>query len=193
MVRGRPDLTPKETLMSKTQRLIPAARAALLGLAVIAPLAIAGHLNTLLNADLDGRQQVNTSGNNAIVGDPDGRGEFYVFAIDSVGGTDNSRVLCYNLQVKRIGELQLAPGSGRQAHIHKGKAGENGPVVANIAWPQGGQAADCLDARLRPGQFPVGDAVVADILINPQDYYVNVHNAEYPAGAIRGQLRVAEF
>lgn len=79
------------------------------------------------------------------------------------------------------------------AHIHKGKAGENGPVVANLAWPQNGQAADCLDARVRSTQFPLGDAVVADILANPQDYYVNVHNDEFKAGAIRGQLRVAEF
>lgn len=169
------------------------ARSALIALSVAAPLAFAGHLNRLLNADLDGRQEVNTSGNQAIVGDPDGRGEFYVFAIDSVGGIDNSRVLCYNLQVKRIGELDLPPGGGRAAHIHRGRPGENGPVVANLAWPQDGQAADCLDARLRPAQFPLGDAVVADILANPGNYYVNVHNAERPAGAIRGQLRPAAF
>lgn len=179
--------------MPSIRRFTTPARLGLLALAMAAPLAMAGHLNRLLSADLDGRQEVNSSGNNAIVGDPDGRGEFYVFAIDSVGATDNSKVLCYNLQVKRIGELELAPGQGRAAHIHKGKAGENGPVVANLAWPQDGQAADCLDARLRPAQFPLGDAVVADILANPGDYYVNVHNAEYPGGAIRGQLRVAQF
>lgn len=162
--------------------------------AVAAPFALAGHLNKLLNAELDGRQEVAANAtSSAMVGDPNGRGEFYVFAIDSVGASDNSKVLCYNLQVKRIGEVELAPGGGRAAHIHKGKFGENGPVVANLAWPQNGQAADCLDARLRPAQFPLGDAVVADILANPGDYYVNVHNAEYPAGAIRGQLRVAEF
>jgi CHRD domain len=179
--------------MTKIRRLTPLARVGLLTLAVAAPLAVAGHLNRLLNADLDGRQEVNTTGNAAIVGDPDGRGEFYVFAIDSAGGVDNSKVLCYNLQVKRIGELDMAPGGGRAAHIHSGKAGENGPVVANLAWPQDGQSADCLDARLRPTQFPVGDAVVADILAHPENYYVNVHNAEHPAGAIRGQLRVAAF
>ena len=164
-------------------------------LAAATPLVLAGHLNILLNADLDGRQEVvEGATNNAMVGDPNGRGEFYVFQIDSAGAVDNSRVLCYNLQVKRIGELELAPLPGsRMAHIHKGKFGENGPVVANLAWPQNGQAADCLDARVRPAQFPGGDHVVADILANPSEYYVNVHNAEFKAGAIRGQLRVAEF
>ena len=174
-------------------RLPPLGRSVLVALAVVAPLAMAGHLNRLLNADLDGRQEVNTGANNAIVGDPNGRGEFYVFGIDSVGGTNNSKVLCYNLQVKRIGELEMPPGGGRAAHIHRGKAGENGPVIANLAWPQDGQSADCLDARLRPTQFPVGDFVVAEILANPENFYVNVHNAEYPGGAIRGQLRIASF
>jgi CHRD domain len=179
--------------MSMIHRFTPLARAGILTLAVAAPLAFAGHLNRLLSADLDGRQEVNTSTHNAIVGDANGRGEFYVFAIDSVGGVDNSKVLCYNLQVKRIAELDLPPGNGRAAHIHRGKAGENGPVVANLAWPQDGQAADCLDARLRPSQFPLGDAVVAEILAHPEDFYVNVHNAAHPSGAIRGQLRSAAF
>ena len=34
----------------------------------------------------------------------------------------------------------------------------------------------------------MGDQTVTDILANPDGYYVNVHNAEYPGGAIRGQL-----
>jgi hypothetical protein len=38
------------------------------------------------------------------------------------------------------------------------------------------------------GCATVGQPVVAAILANPADYYVNVHNAEFPGGAVRGQL-----
>lgn len=177
--------------MTKNRKFSLLARAGLLSLAVAAPLAIAGHLNVVLNAKLDGRDEVNTSGTSAIVGDPDGRAEAYVFGIDN-----DPLTLCYLLvDVKKIGELNMAPGGGRAAHIHKGKRGENGPVVAALAWPQGGQAGDCLtegEGAGTPGaKFPTGETVQA-ILSNPQDYYVNIHNAEYPAGAIRGQLAVAD-
>jgi hypothetical protein len=30
--------------------------------------------------------------------------------------------------------------------------------------------------------------VVKDIVANPGNYYLNVHNAEFPPGAVRGQL-----
>jgi hypothetical protein len=189
--------------MIKFQSISPLARKGLLSLALVAPLAIAGHLNKLVTADLDGRQEIKTGAtDSAIVGDPDGRGEFYAFSIDNTATnpiTVDPNVLCYNLQVKRIGELDLAPAAGtRMAHIHKGKAGANGPVVANLAWPQGGQAADCLNSVTQQARFnnvgiEAANAVIADILANPEEYYVNVHNAEYPAGAIRGQVRVAAF
>jgi hypothetical protein len=74
-------------------------------LAVAAPLALAGHLNRLLTADLDGRQEVNTTDSRALVGDPD-----------------------------------LAPGNGRAAHIHQGKAGANG-------------AGGAIRGQLREAQF----------------------------------------
>lgn len=139
--------------------------------------AFAGHTNTVLNADLDGRSEVGTS--NAIAGDPNGRGEVYVFGIDG-----DPTTLCYVLPVDKI-------DTATAAHIHEGAAGTNGPVVANLAAPFDGDAADCLtEGETGPGttpKFPTGEKV-ADILANPDDYYVNVHNAMYPGGAIRGQL-----
>lgn len=143
----------------------------------------AGHTNPVLVAELDGRSEVGSGKDNRIVGDPDGRGEIYVFGID---GDPERNTLCYVLLVDKISELDAAPGAPFMAHIHEGGPGENGPVVANLAWPQGGQSADCISAD-QPGKF-VGGTTPAEILANPGDYYVNVHNAEYPAGAVRGQL-----
>ena len=137
--------------------------------------ASAGHTNSVLETTLKGRSEVATGAtNNRNVGDPNGRGEAYVFGIDG-----DATTLCYVLTVQGI-----APATA--AHIHEGPAGENGPVVVNLAAPFDGNAADCLTEG-ETGKF-VGGQTVADILANPGDYYVNVHNAEYPGGAIRGQL-----
>ncbi len=138
--------------------------------------ASAGHTNTVLEASLKGRNEVATGAiNNKKVGDPNGRGEAYVFGIDG-----DPTTLCYVLTVSGI-----APATA--AHIHEAGAGENGPVVVTLAPPADGNAADCL-TETEPGKFAAGQTV-QDILSNPEDYYVNVHNAEFPGGAIRGQLK----
>jgi hypothetical protein len=64
------------------------------------------------------------------------------------------------------------------AHIHQAPAGVNGPVVVDFM----GQLAG----------GPKVDADVAAILANPTGWYVNVHNAAHPGGAVRGQL-LADF
>ena len=151
-----------------------------------AGVALAGHLNVVLEADLDGREQVATGATStAMVGDPDGRATIYVFGIDG-----DPLTLCYTIvDVKRIGEIDLPPGNGRAAHIHEGARGTNGPVVAALAWPQNGQAGDCLTEG-EAGKFPMGEAgIVQRILNNPARFYANIHNAEYPNGAVRGQLK----
>lgn len=150
---------------------------ALVGVLILGVVATAGagHENVILTADLDGRTEVATgASNNRIVGDPNGTGEAYVFGIDG-----DPTTLCYVLLVDKI-DTALA------AHIHEGAAGTNGSIVVNLAAPGDGNAADCLTEG-EAGKF-VGGQTVADVLANPEDYYVNVHNAAYPNGAIRGQL-----
>lgn len=152
--------------------------------ALIAPAtALAGHTNILLEAELNGRSEVSADGRGAaIVGDPNGRGEAYVFGIDN-----DPTTLCYIIEVEKI---QLVPvGAGMMAHIHAGAPGTNGPVVAFLAGPEDGNAADCLTEG-EPGKFAdgVGANIVQEILTNPEAYYINVHNPKYPGGAIRGQL-----
>ena len=151
-----------------------------LGVVLAAP-AFAGHTNTLLEANLTGRAQVASDGTKGLVGDPNGRGNTYVFGIDG-----DPTTLCYVLEVDKIAELDQAPGNGRAAHIHAGTKGTNGPVEVNLAWPQDGQAADCLTEGEAGKGLDPGE--VQRILANPSDYYVNVHNTEFPNGAIRGQL-----
>ena len=62
------------------------------------------------------------------------------------------------------------------AHIHDGAFGTNGPIVIDFPGLSG-QVSGLFDPDLL-------DNIVAD----PQDYYVNIHTCEFPAGAIRGQL-----
>ena len=81
--------------------------------------------------------------------------------------------ICYELKVNGI-----APPNG--AHIHVGASGESGGVKVPLETPiTGGMSSGCA---------PVDKATLQQIMSNPAGYYVNVHNAEYPNGAIRGQL-----
>jgi CHRD domain len=66
------------------------------------------------------------------------------------------------------------------AHIHRGAAGVAGPVVVPLATPNASGASSGCAAAAR--------TVVNAILAGPASYYVNVHTAEFPAGAVRGQL-----
>jgi hypothetical protein len=62
------------------------------------------------------------------------------------------------------------------AHIHRGAVDAAGPVVVPLMPVAGGCTTASRD-------------VLRAILTNPENYYVNVHNPAFPAGAIRGQLR----
>lgn len=150
--------------------------------AALPQIARAGHTNAVLSTELDGRAEVSSeASNNRMVGDPNGEGSAYVFGVDG-----DPTTLCYVLEVS---ELQLVPVTeGMAAHIHEGVAGENGPIVANLAGPEDGNAGDCLTEG-EEGKFPTNEAgIVQRILTNPEDFYINVHNPEFPDGAIRGQL-----
>ncbi len=108
-------------------------------------------------------------------GDPNGKGRALVFP------NVKKRRVCFDLSWKRIqGPLQ--------AHIHRGGPNVAGPVKVTLfavddplTGPSG--AVDgCVEQVKRK--------LVRKIKNNPKKYYVNVHNENYPDGAIRGQLKV---
>ena len=99
-------------------------------------------------------------------GDTDGSG---TFKATFNAGQDQ---ICYELNVSNI----AAPTA---AHIHSGGSTVAGPVVLTLKTPVDGSAKEC--ATLSKEQ-------VKSIIQKPGEFYVNVHNAEFPDGAVRGQL-----
>ncbi|HKS06974.1 MAG TPA: CHRD domain-containing protein [Gemmatimonadaceae bacterium] len=77
-----------------------------------------------------------------------------------------------------------------RAHIHKAAAGVNGPIHWDFL-EAGNPVASLADqpSQLRGVARPRTAAVLADLLANPELYYVNVHSTAFPGGAVRGQLR----
>ena len=108
-----------------------------------------------------------TGANEVPPGDPDGAGTARVRVL----GTLNQ--ICVRLEVRGI-------IAATAAHIHRGAAGVNGPPVVNLDPPDNDGDEDDCDQ--------VGDALADEIQANPAGFYVNVHTAEHPEGAIRGQL-----
>lgn len=100
-------------------------------------------------------------------GDPNGTGtaEFQV--------NPGQNEICYRLEVAGVEGTIIA------AHIHRAPSGVAGPIVVPLGAPVTGSSAGCA---------AVDRALAQDIVVNPADYYVNVHTNVRPAGAVRGQL-----
>lgn len=101
-------------------------------------------------------------------GDPDGTGSA-TFTVNP-----GQQRICYTIEVSGI-------ATPTAAHIHVGAAGTAPPnnVVVPLETPADGDAEACAD---------VSRDLALAILKNPENYYINVHNADFRPGALRGQL-----
>src|SRR5512138_2749613 len=96
-------------------------------------------------------------------GDPDGTG---TATITLNPGTQQ---VCWEIQVSGITLPAIA------AHIHIAPTTAPGPVVIPLSAPDAtGFSSGCTTADR---------ALIKAIIQNPENYYVNVHNTDYPAGA----------
>lgn len=104
-------------------------------------------------------------------GDPNGSGTATI-TIDL-----NTRQVCWTITV-----VNIAPATA--SHIHVGAAGVSGGVVVPLDVDGfTGSTSGCVAAPAA--------ADLAAIIANPAGFYVNVHTADFPAGAVRGQLAQA--
>lgn len=115
--------------------------------------------NTRFSIQLTGAQEPDG-------GDPDGSGSAQIRI------NTRANLLCYTLRVRGIDPATAA-------HIHEAPAGSAGPVVIDLKAPTNGSSTGCMK---------VDRQELLEIIAEPENYYVNVHNPEYPAGAVRGQL-----
>ena len=101
-----------------------------------------------------------------VPGDPDGSGFAAITLNQGLGQ------VCFDIEVSDVDEILAA-------HVHVGAAGVPGPIVVSFDVPVNGLSG-CVDGIDRD--------LIKDIRQHPDGYYVNVHNAAFPGGALRGQL-----
>lgn len=148
----------------RRERISIAAVVALVGVLVFGGTALAGKPGTgaIRDATLTGSQVVPP-------GHPEAGGEArFIFY-------PNRHKICYTMQVSGIAR----PTS---AHLHEAPAGETGPVKLGLTPPRDGASEhECIRG--------LGKRFIKKIGGNPTGYYVDVHDAEYEGGALRGQLQ----
>jgi hypothetical protein len=110
-------------------------------------------------------------------GDPDGAGT----ALIRLNPTEG--LVCFKLVVRGVDTLTAA-------HIHQAPAGSAGPVVVPLTTPTA-TAADS-SVQQSKGCVSADPSLIAAIKANPSQFYANVHNKAYPAGAVRAQLRTVK-
>ncbi len=99
--------------------------------------------------------------------DPNGKGGFNA----TIDGTQ----FCFGITVKNL-DQPIA------AHIHRGNAGTNGPIVITLIHPSTG------DPGASSGCTNVSPELLNEIKKRPSQFYLNVHTTAFPDGAIRDQL-----
>ena len=129
-----------------------------------------------LVARMDGAQEIDPNSGEPGAGDPDGAGTAKIRLFP------DSDQVCFRLNWSNIG----APTA---SHIHEAPQGSNGGVVVGLFQSESPLPASI--SGVTGCASGVDDGLSDRIRNDPASFYVNIHNEEYPGGAIRGQLRHA--
>ncbi|MFC5822702.1 CHRD domain-containing protein [Nonomuraea insulae] len=148
-------------------------------LATAATLTVIVALPASANATTSDSHRVRMNGRQEVPGRGDRNG-FGTFVYQVRHGT-----LCYVITARKIQPAMMA-------HIHRGKRGVAGPIVVTLKAPTKGVARGCIKAvrhqSAKNAATTLTRGELRAIVRWPHQYYANVHNKKFPAGAIRGQL-----
>jgi hypothetical protein len=126
--------------------------------------ALAAVEDAVLEAKLKGKEEVPGPGDN------DGSG------LAQLETKIKKGKLCYLVEYEGI-------ETANAAHVHKAPKGEDGKIVIPLFEESTeSPAEDCIKVSK--------ERILKKLVKSPADFYVNVHNGEFPDGAIRGQLKV---
>ena len=103
------------------------------------------------------------------------------------GDTDGYGAADFRLKGNKVCFRIIASGIAPvvAAHIHKAPKGQAGDVEVELFSAKGKNQT--LPPRIS-GCAKTTTTIVKAIAKKPGNYYVNVHNADFPGGALRGQL-----
>lgn len=110
---------------------------------------------------------------------------------------DDGTAICLHLELTK--DLSDEAGALTGLHIHLGGRNEAGPVTVQLSSLVGelaetGEIDSCIDNPTDAAGNPVSGPTLADIVLQGRErftneYYLNLHSENFPAGALRGQIR----
>ncbi len=106
--------------------------------------------------------------------------------IPTVGDSDGFGAVTISIDLDALPEPQVCwdlsfgnIGTATAAHIHPGAVGQAAAPVVDFGAIGTASDTGCSD---------ITSVLAGNIMAAPENFYINVHNAEFPGGAIRGQL-----
>ena len=86
------------------------------------------------------------------------------------------RTVCFTIRVRNIGRVVAG-------HIHRGRRGVAGGIEVTLI------DESSTRTRFTGCAEDVERGLISEMQRRPGGFYVNVHSEEFPAGAVRGQLK----
>lgn len=112
-------------------------------------------------------------------------------AVDTTGRfelvAETSEQLCVDLV------LENAPAGADNGHVHVGAVGETGRIAIDLGLDSVQPSTDGTTTRWDDVCMPLKPALIESLSVSTDAYYMQIHSADYPDGAARGQLRASSL